>query len=512
MKVDELARPPFDPSTYEMMAPSAPGERIFFERDGINSTTNRIPRTRLIQDMVHHLKVSRFLILDSPPASGKTSLLQLFAKSMPLSYHIHAISFLRLTPGIEIFQERGLDLVKQECKFGPDHPPVVFMIDDAQMKYNEEEFWFLLIKNLPVWLESTKVKFIISATHMLELGVDSPVEFGNLPRVTRDDLAVSSDEFNMLTSAWLHFDWDSTYLKTVIANECGGSIGAIQIAVYEITEQFGKMKELYPSESDVLQFFLSERFIVRTRRCFGVQLPTPTSTLRSFLVTCLFQRAPKIPLLREEDIKCLSILQKAGVLLEYSNGDIGFSSPLAKRFFTNALFPNRSRTNPDSLKSLVMDSLKRLSSSLLQNSALSGSFPKEAVFQHLLMQSLALSTPPCCAVLPELSEVCPNDAGIERRSIPGQIDFYLDGNLRWGIEILVNGDRVGAHIARFSPSGKYHPLHVKDYVVIDFRPGPVSAVALHEKRVTVFFSTVDFSTCSCIFGMDSEPVELILDP
>ncbi len=487
-------------------------DRIFFERDGIRLATNLVPRTHLINVMESHLRSSRFLLLNSPPASGKTSLLQLFASAMPSSYVFHPISCLRLTtPGIELLKEKGLDLVGETCIYGPDDPPVFYLLDDAQMKYDETTFWYLLIKKLPNWLVPTNIKFIICATHMLKLGVDSPVEFGNLPRLTRDDLAVTSEEFTKLTSAGIQFDWDPTFLKTVIANECGKLIGAIQITMYEITENFFHMKEAHPSQSDVLQYFFSEKFIERTGRCFGVQLPTPSSKLRAFLVTCFFQPVPKKHQISKKDDLNLTILNKAGVILENSNGTIGFSSPLAKRFFTKALFPNRSSTNPLSLKSLIKDSVKRLSSSLLRRSALSDSFPKEAVFQHMLMSSLASLTLPSCAILPELSEVCPDGAGIQRNKINGFIDFYLNGDLRWGIEILVKGDRVGAHIARFSPRGNYYPLLVKDYVVVDFRSGPVSDVDRHEKRVTVFFSA-DFSKCSCIFGMESETFELTLNP
>jgi hypothetical protein len=101
-----------------------------------------------------------------------------------------------------------------------------------------------------------------------------------------------------------------------------------------------------------------------------------------------------IPLLAKKDIKCVTIIKKTGIVVEDSNGVIGFTSPLAKRFFTRHLFPYRSHTDPDSLKSLVLDSVKQLSSSRLRGSTSSDSFPKEAVFQNLLMRSLALSTPP----------------------------------------------------------------------------------------------------------------------
>ncbi|KAL3665235.1 hypothetical protein V7S43_009863 [Phytophthora oleae] len=77
--------------------------------------------------------------------------------------------------------------------------------------------------------------------------------------------------------------------------------------------------------------------------------------------------------------------------------------------------------------------------------------------------------------------------------------------LRWGLELLVNEIKVGEHATRFAPDGKYAPLKVKDYAVIDLRgneTGEVTRVARMEKRVTVFFKLSDFTSCRCIFGMD----------
>ena len=68
-------------------------------------------------------------------------------------------------------------------------------------------------------------------------------------------------------------------------------------------------------------------------------------------------------------------------------------------------------------------------------------------------------------------------------------------------QLLVKGDQVGEHIDRFSRKGKYHPLNVADYIVVDFRPGPVSNVRLYEKRLSVFFDS-DFSACKYVFGND----------
>ena len=121
-----------------------------------------------------------------------------------------------------------------------------------------------------------------------------------------------------------------------------------------------------------------------------------------------------------------------------------------------------------------------MSSSVLKNSTL-GEFPKEAVFQHLFMEGLALYTRPDCSICPELSKVFPSSANLDtKQQIAGEIDFFVNGNLRWGIELLVNGGGVGEHLDRFSPpDGKYVPLSVNDYAIVDFRCSATNIVKTH---------------------------------
>jgi hypothetical protein len=90
-------------------------------------------------------------------------------------------------------------------------------------------------------------------------------------------------------------------------------------------------------------------------------------------------------------------------------------------------------------------------------------------------------------------------SGLSER-INGEIDFYLNGQLRWGIELLVNGQGIQEHMDRFkfSKNGKYVPLGAKDYAVVDLRgnsSGKVTKVRHHPKRITVFFKLSDLSTC-----------------
>jgi len=82
--------------------------------------------------------------------------------------------------------------------------------------------------------------------------------------------------------------------------------------------------------------------------------------------------------------------------------------------------------------------------------------------------------------------------------VKGRCDFYLNGELRWALEALINGNGV-------------KDLAPNDYLVIDFRvndTGEPTNVERHEHRMTVFFKQGDFRYCSVVCGLE-QPAERI---
>lgn len=87
------------------------------------------------------------------------------------------------------------------------------------------------------------------------------------------------------------------------------------------------------------------------------------------------------------------------------------------------------------------------------------------------MEGLAAFTPPRCCICPELSKIFfdGTNSTAQPTTIAGEIDFYLNSSLSWGIELLVNGDGIGEYISRFTPpNGRYVALAVSDYTVLIF--------------------------------------------
>ena len=462
---------------------------------------------------------SRFLVISAPPASGKTSLLKLFTNTFAsLGGSIIYISFLDAKfSARELLKSRaGIDLDTRSASVD-EATPLVVMIDDAQDKYDDESFWRLLIKDGVDWIPRN-VTFFFASSYFFSGGPQSPAEFSTITRLVREDLMLDQEEFSELINIYLHQKLRHESAVEVIRKECNGHIGAVKVIVNAVNRHF--LKDKSPSVSDVINYLMSSD-ITRCQeldRCFSSQIAKPVDNqLLKYLQICILQGCPfdlsNLPQKSSADEECFMKLRKCGILVtNYRTGLTSFSSPLTRRFMTAKMFPQRSLgKTPSSLRELITSALKKLSASALRDSTSNDRFPKEAVFQHLIMSAFLECTPIGCLICPELSEVFPdgsNSATDEK--ITGEIDFFIDGNLRWGVELLVNGNQISNHVERFAQGGKYSLLQPNDYVVIDFRPGPVSKKIRHfEKRVTVFYEP-DFSTCSCVFGFEDNPVVLQL--
>lgn len=50
----------------------------------------------------------------------------------------------------------------------------------------------------------------------------------------------------------------------------------------------------------------------------------------------------------------------------------------------------------------------------------------------------------------------------------GFLDFYVDSERKWGVEITRNGDRLEEHCARFGPAGQYRGIAFNHKIVLNF--------------------------------------------
>jgi hypothetical protein len=88
----------------------------------------------------------------------------------------------------------------------------------------------------------------------------------------------------------------------------------------------------------------------------------------------------------------------------------------------------------------------------------------------------------------------------------GELDFYINGNLGWGVEAMVQGHNIQGHTNRFGEQGKYRDLKCKQWRVVDFRSHssiPSKQTIARANYIAVVF-TADFSSAT-IFGLNEKP-------
>ncbi|CAB9521841.1 expressed unknown protein [Seminavis robusta] len=165
------------------------------------------------------------------------------------------------------------------------------------------------------------------------------------------------------------------------------------------------------------------------------------------------------------------------------------------------------RCFPERLNDLVKRSVESISARRLRDAAKDG-FPKEAAFQHLFCEAMSKLLPIQHSVIPELNTFAKNS---DLDVVTGELDFYINGSLKWVLELLRNGNKIGEHLQRFDPAqGKYRQVDFNDYLVVDCRSARQGVVhgAGAADRCTLFFAD-DFKTCVCQMRMKEE-IEITL--
>jgi hypothetical protein len=452
------------------------------------NASSTIPRKEILEAIEDTLKKTSLLVISSPPATGKTSLMNLLAKNHPSANFKH----IQFTPRSDARQVLDSSLHSLEGQAG------VIIIDDAQNKYEDEDFWFYLVKGIIAFYP--QYSFIICATHTLGIYSASPVVLESYPHIRRDDLLLSHEEARDLIIRSFDINEvtieDMHHAMNVIENMSGRVVGQIRMITWKLSQNFRKQT---PSESDILQYLLGDSIIGNDLgRLFGVDVPQIDPSLFECLRSCFLSGSTANVVGKNSEI--LELIKRGVLALsDYNQATdevkITFTTPLARRYLMNRIFPDRGNSDPTDVKSLVVSAIEKMSAfSLLQSTPDQNLFPKEAVFQHLFMNSLLACLPANFQVCPELS------IDFQGSSTSGEIDFYIDGNLRWGIELLIKGSKLKEHISRFQVGGLYYPLAVNQFAVVDFRffeKLVAPTVKFRENTIIVYFQAGDFSKCFC---------------
>ena len=353
--------------------------------DGISLRGKHLRRGDIVQEIIQTARARQHVILGSPPATGKTSLIQLLEQQLKSE----GASVIRMQ-GLHLGLQNMLETLR-EGGIRPDIKALQklrntwLLVDDAQNIYASEyfPFWQFLVKTIAGANVDEQVFVVIAATYNLSTP-DSPVQFKDL---AHNHTNISSHEarelFCMFAETWNYEDWDH-YLENILSvselMSGGHHVGVVVAAVRLLEEGRKHRRSQALDEEAALAMLRSEHFINRLDRCFQLPSNLPIEG-RDRIVDVLLSDG----LLDVADDPLLAPFIRAGILTV--SGE--FSCIASQWYYNRRCFPNRSQTKPASLDDLVISAVGSLSSSRMKGAA-HGGFPKEAAFQHLFNEALSI--------------------------------------------------------------------------------------------------------------------------
>lgn len=471
-------------------------------------TKLQFDRFPLVEKLLDRVQRQTFTLISSPAGSGKTALLQSFILEMKQQCHITYISCLSDDAFEDLLSIAGIDAARQRYSTPPallnKELPHIIILDDAQNKFHDSGTWNFLIKAMGRDLACNNCRVIISTDYS---GESSPYAFRNIKLyyMSRDDMLMSSaDSIKFLENRAFGLQnkfQDFNILKRVIANECGGLIGALSVCCHAINLNFEHQST--PQEEEVLNFYFSKIVTKTMARWFGSNHSRSNSAkFNEFLTKCLVEFQPNVyvQFLEREDRNTSDRLLDSGILaISKPTGTVDFSSRLAQRYYFDTLYPSRSSKQPESLPDLVEQAICKLPLNVIQQSVQVGHFPIDATVQYLFMNALAECTASNVVIHPQLAR-----AFDIRDNITEELEFYIDGKVSWGLELLVNERQITENVDRFGPGGDYEPLKVDDYAIVNFQKSPdgnPNNIKRSVKAITILFQADDFTKCWFISGM-----------
>jgi hypothetical protein len=181
-----------------------------------------------------------------------------------------------------------------------------------------------------------------------------------------------------------------------------------------------------------------------------------------------------------------------------SGGSAQFATDLHRRFYLRQLYPSAVRAEEfvRDIDEWLLQVLCTFEPAQLRDadSGGTGGFPKEGMLQHQFWCGACLCLPPQYRIAAEVSQLV--HAG---RRIRGEVDFWINSELEWAVELLRQGSDKGEHMARFKDKGAYRELQPKHWRVVDFRPHGTKPKR-EDGYVAVIFSP-DYQQATIQLGM-----------
>jgi hypothetical protein len=488
-----------------------------WDLNGINEAEPKtyIHRESLVSNAIVSAREGRFLVVGSPPGTGKTALSQLIQQKltrendsnqneMIRGYRLRPASVGDITNLFEYVKVKtGVSLTDYKLSGkSVGRSEVWLLFDDAHKLYGEiyKDFWEHVIKNkqeISKEFGNTKIIVVVFATYYLSNTSESPICFKNEKRLGLNDLRLEIEEARHLYRCrCMHTDWNDYFERLYYVTN--GTVAAFTIGMNRIVllsstadrrSGGGTLSEDYA----LLQLIEHTPF-AELERCFPVQRMNESQRLvilDALVEACQADMGDDTGDEERQPDDTVTTLVKAGILTESAR----FTSPIAERFYYNKVFPRAASGTdvPVSLDNLIVrataiTSARRLRVASSTKDGVAQS-PKEAVFQQLFHEAIASLLPVSYRIIPELG----TKAFIDGKVVTGELDFYIKNGKKWALELLRDAKGRREHLDRIP--GKYKEVVADAWLVLDCQVDGV--VPKREKDLCTLVFSNGFRSCQC---------------
>eukprot|EP01124_Arcella_intermedia_P000631 TRINITY_DN1033_c0_g1_i6.p1 TRINITY_DN1033_c0_g1~~TRINITY_DN1033_c0_g1_i6.p1 ORF type:complete len:485 (-),score=50.37 TRINITY_DN1033_c0_g1_i6:31-1485(-) len=347
----------------------------------------------------------------------------------------------------------------------------IWIIDEAQSLYplGQDSIFWVSLKKMQGG-NSDKVGVLLLSMYgetPCENGsnLNTPIELRTVLNLT--DLRFSEEEVHKFISLWnnlfqglpIGIDTAKRLWKYTL-----GHIGFIRLSLEAIRDHF--WNEFRSTKNDwddsiPSKFLLSKHYYSCLSSCRAVPREWSFSKTEKTILDDV--------LLRDESTTFLSsysgkyrksalTLIKRGIIFSVK-GTLFLSAPILKMLLVRQLHGETQLSlNRKDIDEFIIETVKRMSPEQLKNSFSVG---KDT---YLLERQWQMEFYHAAVSVLDRGHLISPDVGTD-----GWIDFYVDDDFEWGIELLREGYKIGQHVSRFEQGGAYDSLKLRNAVILDFR-------------------------------------------
>jgi hypothetical protein len=443
--------------------------------------TSRLQTIELIHK---YLNDNVMVLIRAPPFCGKTIFLKLYREYLIgkgiTAYYIDC-SRIGQNKDFNTFLNTQLGRKWDEAM---EEENAYFLLDEAQFIFDiGEDLWRYCksIDNMKIntpYKKLPKLLVISNYADRPNTGRITPIVF-NIA-INYQELALKDREYEELLQSYERFVFQpkiSHKISEFIKSLTSGHIGLVHNTFKYLINRFSKGQ---PEDSDIFKYLISTNFLTSFSSCrvlppelkkyFEQPYINVIDELNSSPENQIAPPGYQIYADSTEEMIKLGILAYYHVTSMGHSMKISFASPLIKNLFIHQYSFAKIMQDPtrvwtqDQLGQFLIEVLKRFSPTSLQTCLSHGC--KNTLLEYVWQKEFYR-----CAfsLLPSSRYSLSPEIGYAF-DINGRIDFYINNDLKWAVELVKDSDKLISHLERFK-SGSYYNMidKISEWIILDFR-------------------------------------------